>query len=65
MSTLHVDCANGVGAPKLREMTQHISSDILSVDIVNENTTSLGQLNKNVSSANQEISCQSFFSPAN
>ncbi|CAO3631468.1 unnamed protein product [Mucor hiemalis] len=47
LSTLHVDCANGVGAPKLREMIKHISSDILSVDIVNDNITSLGQLNKN------------------
>lgn len=47
MSTLHVDCANGVGAPKLRELLKFISSDVLSVDIVNENTTTLGQLNKN------------------
>jgi phosphomannomutase len=49
LSTLHVDCANGVGAPKLRELIKHISSDVLSVDIVNDNTTTLGQLNKNVS----------------
>ncbi|KAI7894555.1 uncharacterized protein EV154DRAFT_548968 [Mucor mucedo] len=47
LSTLHVDCANGVGAPKLRELLKFISSDVLSVDIVNENTTTLGQLNKN------------------
>ncbi|KAI8875261.1 Phosphoacetylglucosamine mutase [Backusella circina FSU 941] len=47
LSTLHVDCANGVGAPKLRELIQHISSDVLSVDVVNDNITSLGQLNKN------------------
>jgi phosphoacetylglucosamine mutase len=30
-------------------MMEHISSDVLSVDIVNEDTTTLGQLNKNVS----------------
>lgn len=47
LSTLHVDCANGVGAPKLREMTKHISSDVLSVDVVNEDIKTLGQLNKN------------------
>lgn len=52
MSTLHVDCANGVGAPKLREMMKHISSDVLSVDVVNDNITALGQLNKNVSVLN-------------
>ena len=49
MSTLQVDCANGVGAPKLRELTKYISSDVLSVNIVNDQITALGQLNKNVS----------------
>ncbi|KAI9484005.1 MAG: hypothetical protein EXX96DRAFT_560455 [Benjaminiella poitrasii] len=47
LSTLHVDCANGVGAPKLREFTEYISSDILSVQVANDNTNTLGQLNKN------------------
>ncbi|KAG2228783.1 hypothetical protein INT48_000917 [Thamnidium elegans] len=47
LSTLHVDCANGVGAPKLRELLKFISPNTLSVDIVNEDTTTLGQLNKN------------------
>lgn len=49
LSTLQVDCANGVGAPKLRELTKYISSDVLSVNIVNDQITALGQLNKNVS----------------
>ncbi|KAI8997489.1 hypothetical protein BDB01DRAFT_771298 [Pilobolus umbonatus] len=47
LSTLRVDCANGVGAPKLLDMTKYISSDILSIDISNDNINSLGQLNKN------------------
>ncbi|OBZ86312.1 Phosphoacetylglucosamine mutase [Choanephora cucurbitarum] len=47
LSTLVVDCANGVGAPKLREMTKFISEDVLSVQVVNDDITSLGQLNKN------------------
>ncbi|KAI8084065.1 uncharacterized protein B0P05DRAFT_536032 [Gilbertella persicaria] len=47
LSTLYVDCANGVGAPKLREMTKFISENILSVQVVNDNITGLGQLNKN------------------
>ena len=55
MSTLVVDCANGVGAPKLREMTKFISEDVLSVQVVNDDITSLGQLNKNVSSFLQGI----------
>ncbi|CAO3690019.1 hypothetical protein G6F70_003402 [Rhizopus microsporus] len=47
LSTLHVDCANGVGAPKLREFTKYIPSDVFAVDIVNDQITALGQLNKN------------------
>lgn len=42
-----MDCANGVGAPKLRELLKFIAPEILSVDIVNEDTTTVGQLNKN------------------
>ncbi|KAI7904332.1 uncharacterized protein BX663DRAFT_560024 [Cokeromyces recurvatus] len=47
LSTLHVDCANGVGAPKLRELANYIPSDVLSVEVVNDNINTLGQLNKN------------------
>ncbi|CEP17379.1 hypothetical protein [Parasitella parasitica] len=47
LSTLHVDCANGVGAPKLREMMKYISSDVLSVEILNDDITTLGKLNSN------------------
>ncbi|KAI8642678.1 hypothetical protein BD408DRAFT_475695 [Parasitella parasitica] len=47
LSTLHVDCANGIGAPKLREMTKYISSDVLSVEVLNEDITTLGKLNNN------------------
>ncbi|KAI8968495.1 hypothetical protein BDF20DRAFT_896702 [Mycotypha africana] len=47
LSTLIVDCANGVGAPKLRELSKHIPSDVLSVHIVNDDIGTKGQLNKN------------------
>ncbi|RCI04148.1 Phosphoacetylglucosamine Mutase [Rhizopus stolonifer] len=46
LSALQVDCANGVGAPKLREFTQYISSEVLSVNILNDQITALGHLNK-------------------
>ncbi|ORX53627.1 Phosphoacetylglucosamine mutase [Hesseltinella vesiculosa] len=47
LSTLHVDCANGVGAPKLREFLTHLSEDVISVDISNDQITTQGALNKN------------------
>ncbi|KAG0163831.1 Phosphoacetylglucosamine Mutase [Apophysomyces sp. BC1034] len=47
LSKLHVDCANGVGAPKLREFLTHLSEDVLSIEILNDDTTTEGKLNKN------------------
>ncbi|KAI8365317.1 uncharacterized protein BYT42DRAFT_589518 [Radiomyces spectabilis] len=47
LSPLHVDCANGVGAPKLRELLEYMPEDVLSVKIVNEDINTKGQLNKN------------------
>jgi phosphoacetylglucosamine mutase len=44
-----VDCANGVGAIKLREFIQHIPEEILAANVINDQTTTLGALNKNVS----------------
>lgn len=38
---LIVDCANGVGAPRFRDLLQHIPSDLLEVEFRNES----GQLN--------------------
>ncbi|CDH49521.1 phosphoacetylglucosamine mutase [Lichtheimia corymbifera JMRC:FSU:9682] len=46
LSTLHVDCGNGVGAPKLAELAEYIGSDVLSIDVVNKDTATLGKLNK-------------------
>lgn len=41
---LTVDCANGVGAAKLRELAKHVSSK-LNIHVVNDGTT--GRLNEN------------------
>ncbi|KAI8140931.1 hypothetical protein BJV82DRAFT_621625 [Fennellomyces sp. T-0311] len=46
LSTLHVDCGNGVGAPKLAEFTKHLSEEVLSLKIINGDTETLGKLNK-------------------
>lgn len=40
-----VDCANGVGAPKLKELVKVLGTDFLPVVIVRDNTTTAGQLN--------------------
>ncbi|KAJ1992534.1 hypothetical protein H4R33_000990 [Dimargaris cristalligena] len=45
LSPLVVDCANGVGAPKLRELARHIGEDHLLVRLVNADTETPGQLN--------------------
>ncbi|KAL1925611.1 uncharacterized protein VTP21DRAFT_494 [Calcarisporiella thermophila] len=47
LSSLIVDCANGVGAPKLRELIKHIGEDIISVRIVNDDINSETKLNHN------------------
>ncbi|KAI9008789.1 hypothetical protein CLU79DRAFT_776347 [Phycomyces nitens] len=46
LSPLTVDCANGVGAPKLREFLRYLPEGVLSVNIMNDDVTSLGKLNK-------------------
>ncbi|KAI8336993.1 hypothetical protein BC941DRAFT_426310 [Chlamydoabsidia padenii] len=47
LSPLSVDCANGVGALKLREFIKHVPEDILAINVINDQTTTLGALNKN------------------
>ncbi|KAI8062471.1 hypothetical protein BC940DRAFT_308700 [Gongronella butleri] len=47
LSPLHVDCANGVGAPKLREFLKYLPEDVLSIQISNDQITTQGALNKN------------------
>jgi len=48
LSPLYVDCANGVGAPKLRDLVGVIGEDIISVNIVNDKIDVEGVLNFNV-----------------
>jgi phosphoacetylglucosamine mutase len=45
LPTLTVDCANGVGAPKLAELAKHIGGDFLSVKIINDNVDNIERLN--------------------
>lgn len=45
LSPLTVDCANGVGAPKLKAFTEVISSSILPLNIVGDAITTPGALN--------------------
>ncbi|KAK4049571.1 hypothetical protein OIV83_004069 [Microbotryomycetes sp. JL201] len=45
LPALTVDCANGVGAPKLKEFAKVISHDVFPVIIVRDATTTLGALN--------------------
>ncbi|GAA5825888.1 hypothetical protein JCM11251_000040 [Rhodosporidiobolus azoricus] len=45
LPALTVDCANGVGAPKLKEFAKLIGSDILPLITVRDTTTTPGSLN--------------------
>ncbi|KXN67226.1 hypothetical protein CONCODRAFT_43113 [Conidiobolus coronatus NRRL 28638] len=45
LPTLTVDCANGVGAPKLAELAKHIGGDFLSVKILNDDIGNIEKLN--------------------
>ncbi|CAG8466966.1 10826_t:CDS:10 [Acaulospora morrowiae] len=45
ISALYVDCANGVGAPKLSELARHVGDDILEVIVANDDTRTQGKLN--------------------
>lgn len=47
LSTFKVDCANGVGAPKLKELLKHIDENLLSVEIINSDIDTKGSLNHN------------------
>ncbi|KAI7862012.1 hypothetical protein BDF14DRAFT_1861080 [Spinellus fusiger] len=47
LSPLFVDCANGVGAPKLKEFLKFLPEDVFSTVVLNDDTTTLGKLNKN------------------
>ena len=40
-----VDCANGVGAPKLKELIKYLPKDMLQINIVNDNTADPEALN--------------------
>lgn len=45
LSPLTVDCANGVGAPKLKEFLKVIGSDVLPITVTGDATTTPGALN--------------------
>ncbi|KAJ1920342.1 hypothetical protein IWQ60_007011 [Tieghemiomyces parasiticus] len=45
LSPLTVDCANGVGAPKLRALAERIGEANLAVELVNDNIEAADQLN--------------------
>ncbi|CAG8487016.1 13776_t:CDS:10 [Acaulospora colombiana] len=45
ISELYVDCANGVGALKLKELAEHIDNDILKVVVANDDIKTQGKLN--------------------
>ncbi|KAI9144929.1 phosphoacetylglucosamine mutase [Paraphysoderma sedebokerense] len=45
--TVTVDCANGVGAPKLEELVKYIGGDSIKVNIANANVSAPGTLNHN------------------
>jgi phosphoacetylglucosamine mutase len=45
LSTLSVDCANGVGAPKFRALLERIGTDKLDIKIVKDDTQTAGALN--------------------
>jgi len=48
LPTLKVDCANGIGAPKLKELLKYIDENLLSVEIINSDIDTKGSLNYNV-----------------
>ncbi|RKP11149.1 hypothetical protein THASP1DRAFT_33908 [Thamnocephalis sphaerospora] len=45
LSPLHVDCANGVGAPKIREFAQVVGEAALALIVTNDDTETEGSLN--------------------
>ncbi|ORY95454.1 hypothetical protein BCR43DRAFT_505956 [Syncephalastrum racemosum] len=47
LSTLHVDCGNGVGAPKLAEFAAYLPEDVLSLKVINGDVDVAEKLNKN------------------
>jgi len=47
LSTLTVDCANGVGGPKLRKLIERIGKGSIDIEVVKDDTTTAGALNSN------------------
>ncbi|KAJ1944751.1 hypothetical protein FBU59_002515 [Linderina macrospora] len=46
-TTLHIDAANGVGAPQVRKLAQSIDSPYFNIEVHNHDTETLGKLNIN------------------
>jgi phosphoacetylglucosamine mutase len=49
LPAFQVDCANGVGAPKLRELAKVIGDKYLNVSVVNDDIDTAERLNYQVS----------------
>ncbi|CAG8722131.1 2792_t:CDS:2, partial [Funneliformis mosseae] len=45
LAPFYVDAANGVGAPKIEKLAQHIGSDIIEIMLINDDITTRGKLN--------------------
>lgn len=45
---LTIDCANGIGAPKLKELAKYIPEDILEIKIINDDVATHSKLNYQV-----------------
>ena len=48
LNPIYVDAANGVGAPKVEELAQHIGRDYLEIILINNDYTTQGKLNYQV-----------------
>ena len=46
-TSVTIDCANGVGADKLRKLSEQIDASILNLTIVNDGSPGSGKLNEN------------------
>ncbi|KAJ1939776.1 hypothetical protein EC988_007221, partial [Linderina pennispora] len=44
-TTLHIDAANGVGAPQVRKLAESINSPYFNIEVHNHDTETLGKLN--------------------
>lgn len=48
LTPIHIDAANGIGAPKMKDLAQHIGNEYLEVILINDDCTTQGKLNYQV-----------------